>query len=284
MAIKAIETSYKGYRFRSRLEARWAVFFDALGVEWEYEKEGYDLGDAGWYLPDFWLPRQGCWVEIKASGMVEKDEFQKAEFLSAGLEQPILLLIGQPDIEDSQQGFTALMVLGHAWQEWLPGDFLRTDESLVDLQYNMKSLASYLLDSREGVFVELCDLGPYEFDYIDHNGDLLSVNEGDFHSLGKYLKDVSLGNTRCTKDVYLIYKGWLLNKWGENHWSQKIGTSRVVEGCTLKAGSNGLVVIPENWGLLDNSIIRAINAAKSARFEHGESGGGWPRVSKKKAW
>jgi hypothetical protein len=28
--IKAIETSYKGYRFRSRLEARWAVFFDAL--------------------------------------------------------------------------------------------------------------------------------------------------------------------------------------------------------------------------------------------------------------
>lgn len=44
--IKAIETSYKGYRFRSRLEARWAVFFDALGIEWEYEKEGYDLADA----------------------------------------------------------------------------------------------------------------------------------------------------------------------------------------------------------------------------------------------
>ncbi len=30
--IKAIETRYKGYRFRSRLEARWAVFFDALSV------------------------------------------------------------------------------------------------------------------------------------------------------------------------------------------------------------------------------------------------------------
>ena len=28
--IKAIETVYNGYRFRSRLEARWAVFFDAL--------------------------------------------------------------------------------------------------------------------------------------------------------------------------------------------------------------------------------------------------------------
>lgn len=28
--VKAIDTVYKGYRFRSRLEARWAVFFDAL--------------------------------------------------------------------------------------------------------------------------------------------------------------------------------------------------------------------------------------------------------------
>lgn len=27
---QVIETEYKGYRFRSRLEARWAVFFDTL--------------------------------------------------------------------------------------------------------------------------------------------------------------------------------------------------------------------------------------------------------------
>ncbi len=42
-SIKAIETRYKGYRFRSRLEARWAVYFDTLGWKWEYEKEGYDF-------------------------------------------------------------------------------------------------------------------------------------------------------------------------------------------------------------------------------------------------
>lgn len=57
--MKAINTLYKNRLFRSRLEARWAVFFDALGIEWEYEKEGYDLGVAGWYLPDFWLPTLG---------------------------------------------------------------------------------------------------------------------------------------------------------------------------------------------------------------------------------
>lgn len=63
--IQAIETQYKGYRFRSRLEARWAVFFDALNIEWEYEKEGYDLGKTGWYLPDFWLPKQKTFLEVK---------------------------------------------------------------------------------------------------------------------------------------------------------------------------------------------------------------------------
>lgn len=63
--IKAIETEYNGYRFRSRLEARWAVFFDAMGIKYEYEKEGYDLGELGYYLPDFWLPELDMWVEVK---------------------------------------------------------------------------------------------------------------------------------------------------------------------------------------------------------------------------
>lgn len=71
--IKAIETRYKGYRFRSRLEARWAVFFDALGIEWEYEKEGFDLGVHGWYLPDFWLPKHGIWIEIKPVVIINED-------------------------------------------------------------------------------------------------------------------------------------------------------------------------------------------------------------------
>ena len=51
--INAIETFYKGYRFRSRLEARWAVFFDALGVEYEYEPQGFVLPSGKHYLPDF---------------------------------------------------------------------------------------------------------------------------------------------------------------------------------------------------------------------------------------
>lgn len=64
--IKAIPTKYKGVEFRSRLEARWAVFYDALGIKYLYEHEGYQL-PSGWYLPDFFLPDidDGCFTEIK---------------------------------------------------------------------------------------------------------------------------------------------------------------------------------------------------------------------------
>lgn len=74
--IKAIETRYAGCRFRSRLEARWAVFFDALGIRWEYEPEGVvcshritapHLDKTFPYLPDFRLPDLGLWVEVKGS-------------------------------------------------------------------------------------------------------------------------------------------------------------------------------------------------------------------------
>lgn len=63
-----VQTSYAGCRFRSRLEARWAVFFDHLGIEWQYEPERYMVGPAParrTYLPDFYLPDKAVWVEVK---------------------------------------------------------------------------------------------------------------------------------------------------------------------------------------------------------------------------
>ena len=104
MTIKAIETRYKGYRFRSRLEARWAVFFDALGLQWEYEPEGFDLGEAGWYLPDFWIPtpnhwsgeKAGYWVEIKARNRLTEKEKEKAIALGIHSAHHVLILEGNP--------------------------------------------------------------------------------------------------------------------------------------------------------------------------------------------
>lgn len=68
--MKAIETQYNGYKFRSRLEARWAVFFDAIGMRYEYEPEGFevDIGDKKIrYLPDFYLPELDVYAEVKPS-------------------------------------------------------------------------------------------------------------------------------------------------------------------------------------------------------------------------
>lgn len=65
-SIKAIETRYAGCHFRSRLEARWAVFFDSLGITWEYEPQGFEL-PSGRYLPDFWLPELSTWYEVKGT-------------------------------------------------------------------------------------------------------------------------------------------------------------------------------------------------------------------------
>jgi len=74
MVIKAIETQYRGYKFRSRLEARWAVFFDACGYQWEYEPEGFALPCGTYYLPDFKIFGRDSngdynvfYIEVKAS-------------------------------------------------------------------------------------------------------------------------------------------------------------------------------------------------------------------------
>lgn len=80
--IKAIETRYAGHRFRSRLEARWAVFFDSLGVEWRYEPEGFETS-AGWYLPDFYLPVKRRWIEVKGGDPTQHDLDRGAAFAEA---------------------------------------------------------------------------------------------------------------------------------------------------------------------------------------------------------
>lgn len=102
--IRAIETSYKGYRFRSRLEARWAVFMDSLGIEWIYENEGYDIAGE-WYLPDFILPEQKIILEIKPK--LPADQYYDTdllELLSEKIGMTGYILSGQPWVDD-KEGF-----------------------------------------------------------------------------------------------------------------------------------------------------------------------------------
>lgn len=76
--IKPIQTEYKGYLFRSRLEARWAVFLDAMGIEWEYEPEGFTLSNGSNYLPDFYLMDFHCYFEVKRKSVKGTEEGDEA--------------------------------------------------------------------------------------------------------------------------------------------------------------------------------------------------------------
>lgn len=80
--VTNIQTSYNGYLFRSRLEARWAVFFDALGLDWEYEVEGFKLPSGEFYLPDFRVTMPGgskVWYEVKPRNIKSDRKFDEFE-------------------------------------------------------------------------------------------------------------------------------------------------------------------------------------------------------------
>lgn len=102
---RAIVTLYKGYRFRSRLEARWAVLFDSLRLNWEYEVEGYDM-DGLWYLPDFWMPKLDSYIEIKGVQIERNDDtWVKARDLANVSGKLVYVFCGQIKTPGSTYGW-----------------------------------------------------------------------------------------------------------------------------------------------------------------------------------
>ena len=95
--LKAIETPFRGYRMRSRAEARWAVVFQTLGTPWLYKPEGYDL-DGVPYLPDFFLPKVGVFFEVKGPDdwrSVEPLAVTKAKLLARQSGHRVVVMAGE---------------------------------------------------------------------------------------------------------------------------------------------------------------------------------------------
>lgn len=95
MNIKALTTEFQGYHFRSRLEARWACFFDQMNWPYMYEPAGFILPSGEKYLPDFFLPILNMWVEVKAD-FLEIFDFKRAVELVKGTGKPLLILDSDP--------------------------------------------------------------------------------------------------------------------------------------------------------------------------------------------
>lgn len=101
MIHAAIPTKYNHVQFRSRLEARWAAFFDFAGWEWHYEP----VDMSGW-IPDFVLVgKHGnkIYVEVKPifwraeMGKVDvtpfySDELRKIKNIALSYPDDLLLL------------------------------------------------------------------------------------------------------------------------------------------------------------------------------------------------
>lgn len=92
-----IETKFDGHRFRSRTEARWAVFFKALGLSYVFEPEGYQLGNGLKYLPDFWLPELKFWFECKGIEPSNVD-LDKGRELCERSQNDVLIAVGGPHL------------------------------------------------------------------------------------------------------------------------------------------------------------------------------------------
>lgn len=112
--IKAVPMEYKGTWFQSTLEADWAATFDMFGWDWEYEPTAVRVPNGEAYRPDFHLPAQNVWCEVKGP---HNKRLHKASELQRGL-------LRQADLPWSTDLVVVLRPPG-------PGDVARWDSALT---------------------------------------------------------------------------------------------------------------------------------------------------------
>lgn len=98
--IQPQETSFRGIRYRSKTEAKWAVFFSVLGVDYRYEETAFKLETGDMYLPDFFIQEFNAYLEVKPdSDLIVTEECKKARQLAKELKPKgieVLLAMGAP--------------------------------------------------------------------------------------------------------------------------------------------------------------------------------------------
>lgn len=222
MSITPLETRYAGCRFRSRLEARWAVFFDHLGIKWEYEPQGYVVEpNKRPYLPDFRLPELDAFVEVKGDSE-QLDTRLLAEFTRSNNRRELFtLVLGQVPAAKLDR------VPTHAL--FMPSfDFPTGEPSRVPI-INKAFAALEKLEGDERAAVE---------DLIDHDSRM---------------------QVTCHQAFFIGFKG----KW-----------SLVPINIPNFMWDPKQILNPGNfWPVPPQPKLRAAyEAARSARFEHGEQG------------
>jgi hypothetical protein len=90
----SIPERYKGIDMRSRLEVKYAKFFDAHRMEWAYEPEGFQILGVR-YLPDFYLPAIKTIVEVK--GVLDSSDIVKlGSLVPAAAKNDVMTILAEP--------------------------------------------------------------------------------------------------------------------------------------------------------------------------------------------
>lgn len=187
--IKPIETVYNGYRFRSRLEARWAVFFDALGVKYEYEPEGFQRNGV-LYLPDFLIYdvegvharnwRQNIYVEVK--GVPDEESARKVFNCSAGYYE-------EADEEYAEHGGIPV---------WVVGDIPDPVDYVIGMERQRQERCRGFRHNNDDHCCALCinDFGTLDGDHcfefsLDYTDHLILRGSDSSYGYGKWSEKVS---------------------------------------------------------------------------------------------
>ncbi len=95
----SIPTQYRGIKYRSRLEANWAKWFDTYRIVYVYEPEGFNV-DGNCYLPDFHLPELKTVFEVK--GILDNTDLVKlGSFAPLAAKYGITTILGYTAVGES---------------------------------------------------------------------------------------------------------------------------------------------------------------------------------------
>ncbi len=104
LRVPSISARYDGHDFRSRLEARYAIFFRWVNIPYEYEPRVVHLRPGLNYLPDFWLPDQRMWLEVKGPSP-NQAEMEKGRLLHKVTGQAVVIFAGNPGLANASMTY-----------------------------------------------------------------------------------------------------------------------------------------------------------------------------------
>ncbi|PLU99899.1 hypothetical protein CXG50_12180 [Pseudomonas plecoglossicida] len=108
---------HNGYRLRSYTELLWARVLEAAEIFYLYEPDLVRVDD-GYYLPDFWLPNVGVYLEVKGKNPTDI-EIQKADAVMAHTGREVMFLVGRP--ESDREGLMNCGMLVRGLGGWTNG-------------------------------------------------------------------------------------------------------------------------------------------------------------------